>query len=135
MNKNRKFLYGIFIVVFVSLIFIITLSKSGAKTYTIDKINNPRKIQLPLDNVDEAIEYSLSLKQVREELNKPLEEPVASYDWKASAYDNSPNNWWQIYWFKGGNEWCYSNYGCAITIRDNGSSIGDNISCGRPDCV
>lgn len=105
-------------------------------TFSNQQINNPEQVTLPIDNADEAINYSLSLEQVRRELNTPLEGRMAGYNeynWWAVASNNSTSqykdaNVWFITWFKGpGN--CQSPHGCQIRIASNGTVI-ENISCG-----
>ncbi|MFH1181470.1 MAG: hypothetical protein V1702_00770 [Candidatus Woesearchaeota archaeon] len=109
-------------------------------TFNDREINNPKIVELPIDSINEAIQYSLSLDQVKSELNKPLEGNMAQYnkyDWWATAfnqyeyYNNSErykdSNYWIVNWFKGPSA-CESLHGCQIIISTNGTIIS-NLSC------
>ena len=126
----------------LGIVIILLISGCSLKTYSNQEINNPKPMTLPIDNTDEAIQYSLSLDQVRSELNKPLEGRMAEYnkyDWwvRASKRDTSQNHpleqkysgqkIWVISWFKGPEE-CDSPHGCQIIFASDGSIIYD-FSC------
>lgn len=75
----------------------------------------------PIESKADAINYSLSLSDVKEILNKPLPEEFNaynSYDWSSKAYKwPDSEKEWVVEWNKG--QECNS-YGCYLRFDVNG---------------
>ncbi|MBR9691591.1 hypothetical protein GOV06_02295 [Candidatus Woesearchaeota archaeon] len=127
------------LILILGIISMILISGCSPKTYSNQQINNPKQITLPIDNANEATQYSLSLEQVRSELNKPLEGQMAEYnkyDWWVQTSKRGPSRnhpieqeysgqkIWIINWFKGPGK-CKSPHGCQIIIASEGSIVYD----------
>jgi len=125
------------ILILVLLIFVVVImgcSKNTLNTFTSEQINNPDSIELPIDTSDEAISYSLSLSQVQDRLNTPLDENMDKYnqyDWWSRAHQSEMLQEgqivWIVDWFKGPGE-CQSPFGCQILIGSDGTILRD-IQC------
>ena len=111
------------------------LTGCAQNTFSNEQINNPRQISLPIDNKQEALQFSLTLEQVKSELNKPLEGRMSEYnkyDWWGDAFKSESQQYegkdvWIVNWFKGPGE-CTSPHGCQILIASDGSVVF-NFTC------
>lgn len=89
--KNNIFILSLLAIVVVGVLIFLLISK-GNNNYSFDDITNYQAVNLPLDSPEEAIQYSLSIPEVREIL---LNKGTFAYQkygeaWSASASLVSP---------------------------------------------
>ncbi len=116
----------------IIVLITVLLTGCGEKTFTIDEINNPKQVELPIDSASEATSYSLSFSEVREHLSTREKWHPDTSQISETKYDEEGNRYrekvdkWSVRWFPG--EKCSSSHGCTMTFTSAGD-VAEEFTC------
>ncbi len=139
--KNKILILYLLIVIIVGVLIFLLINKES-NNYSFNEITNYQTVSLPLDSPEEAIQYSLSIPEVRDIL---LNKDTADYrkygeEWSARAFIHSPigeigsdkfqEEGYIVNWYKG--KKCHS-YELLLSVTLNGVLLTNLTSSeGRP---
>lgn len=133
--KNKTFIIIGVITIIVLMVGLYFLSggRLPVRHYSLQEINNPMQVTLPINSDVKAIQYSLSIPEVKSELNNPSGAGATNpYNWwvgtiKIDNYRAENKVVWAVSWSKGNSE-CESPHACQIIFEPNGNIV-QNFSC------